>query len=166
MGVVIVSVVWVAGAYSTSYDTEIWNGQVIKKERVHNHYLQSYSCNCHSVSCGDGCSTTQCDTCYEDRYTVDWSASTTVGHITLDASMYVKIQQVIEAGRNKFQNAQTQLIDQKRAYATNLGYVWKGFWMKLAGYPKINLDDYKAITTAEANAVFDTGMEKGPRKLR
>lgn len=87
-------------------------------------------------------------------------------NISLDVSMYTKIQQVIEAGRDKFQNAQTQLIDQKRAYETNLGYIWKGMWLHMAGYPKIDLAKYKAISTADAKNVFETGIEKGPRKLR
>jgi hypothetical protein len=58
------------------------------------------------------------------------------------------------------------LIDAKRAYSTNLGYLWKGMWMRIAGYPKINLDDYKAITTDYAANAFKTGKETGPMQLR
>ena len=63
-------------------DTEIWNGKVLNKERVHGEYQRSYSCNCRQVCSGSGqnrsCST-KCDTCYEDRYTVTWNCNTTVG---------------------------------------------------------------------------------------
>lgn len=85
---------------------------------------------------------------------------------TVDAGLYRKIQQIIEAGRDEFKVSQTRLIDAKRAYSTNLGYLWKGLWMRIAGYPKINLDDYKAITNDYATKAFETGKENGPIKLR
>jgi hypothetical protein len=79
----------------------------------------------------------------------------------LDQSTYKKLQQLIEAGRNKFENTQTRFIDAKRTYETNLGYLWKGMWMRLAGYPKINLADYKIITSNHAKKTFDTGVDEG-----
>jgi len=85
--------------------------------------------------------------------------------INIDPSMYTKIQQIIEAGRNKFENAQTKFIDTKRTYENSLGYVWKGMWMKFAGYPKINLADYKIISSDHAKTTFKTGIDKG-MKLR
>jgi len=78
----------------------------------------------------------------------------------VDASLYKKIQQVMEAGRNKFENAQTRFIDIKRAYETELGYLWKGMWMRIAGYPKINLSDYKIISSDHAKESFKTGVGK------
>lgn len=86
-------------------------------------------------------------------------------NLPYDSTLYVKLQQIIEAGRNEFQTAQTHLIDEKRVYTTNLGYVWKGYWLAKAGYPKINLDDYKTITTEESNNAFKSGVE-APIKLR
>lgn len=85
---------------------------------------------------------------------------------TVDAQLYRKIQQIIEAGRDEFKMSQTRLIDAKRAYSTNLGFLWKGMWMRIAGYPKINLDDYKAISNDYATKAFATGKEDGPIKLR
>lgn len=84
----------------------------------------------------------------------------------LDASVYSKLQQIIEAGRDEFRVAQTRLIDAKRSYDTNLGYVWKGFWLNLAGYPHIDLAKYKAITTEYTGETFRTGKEPGPLQLR
>lgn len=84
----------------------------------------------------------------------------------IDAQLYRKIQQIIEAGRDEFKNSQTRLIDEKRSYQTNLGYFWKGFWMRIAGYPRINLDDYKAIINDYAADAFKTGKENSPIKLR
>lgn len=87
--------------------------------------------------------------------------------------VYIKIQQLIEAGRNEFKVAQTRLIDAKRQYRTELGYLWRGFMLGVAGYPTISVgyphgsqDDYAAITTVEASNVFETGEESGPINLR
>lgn len=79
VGVGIVAIVYFAGRYNAADDVEIWNGEITGKSREHGHYLQPYSCNCRTVSCGKDCSTTQCDTCYEDRYTVDWDFQSTIG---------------------------------------------------------------------------------------
>ena len=54
----------------------------------------------------------------------------------LDPQVYVKLQQIIEAGRNEFKIHQTTLLDQCRIYKTDTGYLWSGFWFRLAGYPK------------------------------
>ena len=85
---------------------------------------------------------------------------------TLDSKMYTQIQQVIESGRNEFQASQTRLIDQERQYKTQLGNVVSGFWLRLAGYPKIDLSKYQPITTDRAADAFKNGKETGPIKLR
>lgn len=79
----------------------------------------------------------------------------------LDSSVYIKIQSAIESGRKDFEVAQTNLIDQKRAYNTELGTVWRGFWLRMAGYPKIDLDKYKAISNDKARVAFENGIENG-----
>ena len=85
---------------------------------------------------------------------------------SIDASMYKQIQQVIESGRNDFQNAQTTLIDQERQYNTQLGNVVSGSWLHLAGYPKIDLSKFQPITTDRASDAFHNGKESGPIQLR
>lgn len=85
---------------------------------------------------------------------------------TVDPELYRKLQQLIESGRREFQDGQTRLIDQKRVYTTALGTFWGGMFMRMAGYPKVDLDQYKAITTDRAAAVFDAGKESGPIQLR
>ena len=84
----------------------------------------------------------------------------------VDASLYVQVQRIIEAGRDEFKAAQTRLVDQRRQYNTAIGSFWQGTWMGFAGYPKINLDDYKPISTARAASVFQEGQESAPIKLR
>ena len=83
----------------------------------------------------------------------------------VDSSVYIKVQQVIEAGRNEFQGAQTRLIDNKRSYETNLGYVWTGFWLKIAGYPKVDLAKYKPVLASDTAQIFEKGVQQ-PLNLR
>ena len=84
----------------------------------------------------------------------------------IDASVYKAIQQEITAGRNEFKVAQTRLLDQKRVYVTNLGYVWKGFWLEQAGYPMLNVgfqggsDDFGVVLSGDTNEIFETGIDK------
>lgn len=85
---------------------------------------------------------------------------------SLDPSMYTKIQQVIESGRNDFQAGQTRQIDIRRQYETMLGTFWKGMWLKFAGYPKVNLKDFDIVSTDRADKAFETKKEDGPIKLR
>lgn len=84
----------------------------------------------------------------------------------VDPALYRQIQQIIEGGRTQFQDAQTRLIDQKRVYETALGSFWQGMWLRIAGYPKVNLDDFKVITTQRAEQAFQTGKETAPLQLR
>lgn len=79
-----------------------------------------------------------------------------------DASMFTKIQQIIEAGRNEFQLAQTTLLDKCRIYETNRGYLWKGMWLKFAGYPKLDVEKMcTPITSEHAREAYATGIDKG-----
>jgi hypothetical protein len=82
ISLVVVSILVVAtielGKYGMTQDTEVWNGKVASKDRVHGTYEESYSCNCKTDSKGNS----SCSTCYRTHYTVDWIARTTVGKIT------------------------------------------------------------------------------------
>ncbi len=80
---------------------------------------------------------------------------------TLDPALYTKIEQIIEGGRDNFQVEQTKFIDTERSYQTQLNLVWSGFWLHRAGYPKIDFDKYKIITSEHANEAFSTGVDKG-----
>lgn len=86
-------------------------------------------------------------------------------NIAIDASMYTKIQQVIEAGRNEFQKEQTRLVDVKGTYQTSLGSIPQGWFLSMAGYPKIDLDKYKPVVAGDTREVFEKGVQ-APVKLR
>lgn len=84
--VLMVSGFYISIGQQTS-DTEILNGEVMAKERIHDTYTRSYDCNCRTESSGSGSNTTSrqvCDTCYEEHYTVEWRCDTTLGGIRID----------------------------------------------------------------------------------
>ena len=79
---------------------------------------------------------------------------------SIDSTVYVELQRIINAGREDFRMAQTRLIDQKRVYETALGTFWGGTWMSVAGYPTVDLDDFVIVTNARTNDAFSTGQEE------
>lgn len=84
---------------------------------------------------------------------------------TVDPSLFVQVQRIIEAGRKDFTNKQTALLDAKSQYEIHLNSVWSGFWLQIAGYPKINMDTIIAITSDRSEKAFEAGKD-GPINLR
>ncbi len=78
-----------------------------------------------------------------------------------DSALYTKIQTIIEAGRDKFENQQTQFIDIKRGYETRLNYLVSGTILRALGFPRIKLEDYKIIESRHGKATFETGIDEG-----
>jgi|TARA_R110000851_G_scaffold129816_1_gene263143 hypothetical protein len=79
---------------------------------------------------------------------------------TIDSAVYVELQRIISGGREDFRIAQTRLIDQKRVYETALGSFWGGTWMRVAGYPKIDLEEFVIVTNARTEDAFNSGQEE------
>lgn len=79
----------------------------------------------------------------------------------LDSAAFTRIQVVIEEFRNKFETAQRDMIDVKRSYKTNLGSIWMGFWLGVAGYPKIDMTKFDIVTTDVARETFNSHRDKG-----
>lgn len=86
--------------------------------------------------------------------------------IKFDSALYTKLQQMIESGRNDFKNNQTKMIDIRRSYETQLNLFWRGMWLRIAGFPKLNLDDYQPVITGRTEEVFSNNKENAPLKLR
>ena len=80
--------------------------------------------------------------------------------------MYKEIQPTIKAFRAKFEANQTKMIDVTRSYKTAQGSLWMGFWLRIAGYPKVDMNKFKPITTDRTENVYNAGKEDGPLKLR
>ena len=76
--------IWYSGKYSSLADTEVWSGEVTGKKRTVVSCEHSYQCHCRSVSCGKGCTTQVCDTCYEHSYDIDWRVHTNVGDLNIN----------------------------------------------------------------------------------
>lgn len=100
---------------------------------------------------------------FEGRYGEDGSKAVfqmiQEQNLNLDPTMYRQIQQVMESGRNEFSTSQKKLIDVTRNYEASLNYVFSGFFLKMAGYPKINLEDYKILTVKDVDEKFKTGKD-------
>lgn len=86
-------------------------------------------------------------------------------NVSLDASLYKQVQQVIESGRNEFQVNQTELLDRKRVYETYLNTFPQSLVAKFLGFPKIDLKEIDIVTSAHTDAAFDTKKDE-PIKLR
>jgi uncharacterized protein (UPF0333 family) len=101
---------------------------------------------------------------FEGRYGADGSKAVfqfiREQNMPLDPTLYQKIQQVMESGRNEFQMSQKVLIDTRAAYERQLGYFWSGLWLNIAGYPKVDLEKYKIVTIAEVEQKFETGQDE------
>lgn len=87
-------------------------------------------------------------------------------NLSFDSSVYTKITEIIQGGRKDFEIGQTRMIDIRRGYEAQQGYFWRGFWLRAAGFPKVNMDDFKPITTDNVEGAFQAGKESGPLKLR
>ena len=84
-------------------------------------------------------------------------------HPNLDQTINKQLMQIMEAGENEFKSAQTRMVDTKRGYeaAIQKQYLFgEGWWLKLAGFPRINLDDFKIISTSDARRAFETGLDE------
>ena len=81
-------------------------------------------------------------------------------NIPFDSSVYKKVQQIIESGRNDFQVGQTRLVDQKRAYQTELGKFPRSIFMGFLGFPKLDLKKYDIVTDSRTETSFETKREE------
>ncbi len=74
---------------------------------------------------------------------------------SLDSSTYVKLQAAIEAGRNRFEAEQKQLIDRKREYEVLLGSTAAIFVNPFFGFPRIDLTKYDIVTSDRTTKAFE-----------
>lgn len=82
----------------------------------------------------------------------------------LDASVYTKIQQVIESGRKNFEINQKMLIDKKQVYQLQLRGFPSGVFARILGFPKIDLSKFDIVTSDRTEKAFETKKDE-PIKL-
>ncbi len=87
-------------------------------------------------------------------------------NVSLDSSMYIKIQQVMESGRNNFEFENKKLLDMLNEYKIALGSFFQGYWLSKGKYPKIDLEKYKPIVNSYSNDVFEKGYEETFIKIK
>lgn len=78
----------------------------------------------------------------------------------LDASVYKKIQQVIEAGRLSFETNQKTLIDKKRVYQTKLQQFPDSMIAGFFGFPRIDLAKFDIVTSDRTEKAFETKRDE------
>lgn len=74
----------------------------------------------------------------------------------LDPSMYSKLQQMIEAGRNSFEAEQKSLLDKKRVYETGLRTFPNNLVAKFLGFPSKEIAEIDIVTSASTEETFRT----------
>ena len=79
--------------------------------------------------------------------------------------IYIKIQQVIDAGRTSFEAEQKMLLDKKRLYLTDLNSFPTNVVAHALGFPKIDLSKIDIVTSDRTEGAFNTKKDK-PINLR
>lgn len=79
--------------------------------------------------------------------------------LPFDATLYSRIQDASVAGRREFSNAQTRMLDTKRVYQVALESTVSGFFLRLAGRPKLDLSKYNMVVHSHAQEAFRTGTD-------
>ena len=76
-----------------------------------------------------------------------------------DASLYKRLQEIIEGGRADFEENQKLLLDKKKQYDTILNNYPEKFVADFFGYPKIKLADYGIVTSEKTDGTFKSGKD-------
>jgi len=98
-------------------------------------------------------------------------------NINFDASLYRKVQDVIESGRDDFKRSQDMLTDRQRVYTNKVEGWWGGILASHYGFPrevkgdvappkdldgdgKLTVLDYPIVTSARTKKAFQTGEDE------
>lgn len=103
----------------------------------------------------------------KSRYGEQGSGATvqmlTEANPNVDISILKNLTQVIDAGREEFKAYQKLMLETKRQYTSSLEkkyFLGEGWWLKLAGFPTKNLDQYKVLVLENVQRQFETGTDQ------
>jgi hypothetical protein len=74
----------------------------------------------------------------------------------LSPALYERVQVVVEGGRRDFSNNQNVLIDMARDYRTYIGKFPNNLICGVLGYPKVDLNQFKPVTSDRTDNAFET----------
>ena len=100
---------------------------------------------------------------FEGRYGSDGSRAVMQWiqeqNLQFDSSLYLNLQAAMAAGREEFKLSQDKKLDVCKDYEMYLGYAWSGFWTKMAGYPKKDIDKLcRIVLDTQTSNTFETGI--------
>lgn len=84
---------------------------------------------------------------------------------TVSEALYIKVQTIVEAGRDEYKNGQSMMIDKARVYTTVLDTIPGGFVMRMMGFPRKDMNKYKPVITDSVDQVYQRGRESGPLQI-
>lgn len=101
---------------------------------------------------------------FEGRYGENGSQATfqwiQENNIPVDPSVYTKLQQIIDSGREEFKLSQDRKLESCAQYEYTRNTFWKGMWLNIAGYPKKEIDTLcRIIVDSTTSTKFATGMD-------
>lgn len=79
---------------------------------------------------------------------------------TLSPDIYKDLSASISGMRADFTVTQQRLMDVCSAYESARNKVWSGFWIKMSGYPVIDVNNVcKIVSDAKTSAAFESGKQ-------
>lgn len=101
---------------------------------------------------------------FEGRYGEDGSKATfqwiQENNIPVDATVYTKLQQIIDSGREEFKLSQDRKLESCAQYEYSRNTFWKGLWLNVAGYPKKDIDKLcRIVVDSTTTDKFNTGVD-------
>lgn len=74
----------------------------------------------------------------------------------VDTQLYKKLQDTIDSERTRFETEQRIMLDIRKTYQIELDKPYSGFWLKLAGYPKVNLENFEVVINNYTDQAYRT----------